>query len=115
MEEFLNKEYDLDKNVPDELIDVFVDKIWVEAGEIDDLVKLEVHLKTGQEVPIYYRKDIILSLATHLLRCDITTEVSPLIGTEKQSEELVKYFLDEFEEIPLKFGNQIYLASLFMT
>lgn len=50
----------------------------------------------------------------HLLRCDITTEVSPLIGTEKQSEELVKYFLDEFEEDPSKiwqsnlFGKSLY-------
>ncbi|NLW39749.1 MAG: stage IV sporulation protein A [Tissierellia bacterium] len=50
----------------------------------------------------------------HILRCDITTEVSPLIGTEKQSEELVKYFLDEFEEDPSKiwqsnlFGKSLY-------
>lgn len=50
----------------------------------------------------------------HLLRCDITTEVSPLIGTEKQSEELVKYFLDEFEGDPTKiwesnlFGKSLY-------
>lgn len=50
----------------------------------------------------------------HVLRCDITTEVSPLIGTEKQSEELVKYFLDEFEEDPSKiwqsnlFGKSLY-------
>lgn len=38
----------------------------------------------------------------HLIKADITTEVSPLIGTEKQSEELVKYFLDEFETDPSK-------------
>ena len=50
----------------------------------------------------------------HLLRCDITTEVSPLIGTEKQSEELVKYFLDKFEGDPSKiwesnlFGKSLY-------
>ncbi|NLW22593.1 MAG: stage IV sporulation protein A [Tissierellia bacterium] len=50
----------------------------------------------------------------HLLRCDITTEVSPLIGTEKQSEELVRYFLDEFQEDPSKiwqsnlFGKSLY-------
>lgn len=50
----------------------------------------------------------------HLLRCDITTEVSPLIGTEKQSEELVKYFLEEFEGDPSKiwqsnlFGKSLY-------
>lgn len=50
----------------------------------------------------------------HILKCNITTEVSPLIGTEKQSEELVKYFLDEFEEDPSKiwqsnlFGKSLY-------
>ena len=66
MKEFLSKEYDLDNNVPDELIDIFVDKIWVEKGEIDDLINLEINLKTGQKVPVYYRKDIILSLATHI-------------------------------------------------
>lgn len=50
----------------------------------------------------------------HLMRADITTEVSPLIGTEKQSEELVKYFLSEFENEPSKiwqsnlFGKSLY-------
>lgn len=50
----------------------------------------------------------------HFIRADITTEVSPLIGTEKQSEELVKYFIDEFEENPSKiwqsnlFGKSLY-------
>ncbi|SDZ16568.1 stage IV sporulation protein A [Proteiniborus ethanoligenes] len=38
----------------------------------------------------------------HLIKANLTTEVSPLIGTEKQSEELVKYLLDEFESDPSK-------------
>lgn len=33
----------------------------------------------------------------HMIRVDIDTEVSPVVGTEKQSEELVKYLLSEFE------------------
>lgn len=33
----------------------------------------------------------------HLIRVDIETEVSPVVGTEKQSEELVRYLLEEFE------------------
>lgn len=33
----------------------------------------------------------------HFLRADIETIVSPIIGTEKQSEELVRFLLDEFE------------------
>lgn len=38
----------------------------------------------------------------HLIRADIATEVSPIVGTEKQSEELLKYLLDEFQSDPTK-------------
>ena len=38
----------------------------------------------------------------HFLRADIATEVSPVVGTEKQSEELLKYLLEEFEQDPEK-------------
>ena len=37
-----------------------------------------------------------------MMRADINTEVSPIIGTEKQSEELVKYLLSDYEESPEK-------------
>lgn len=33
----------------------------------------------------------------HMIRVDIQTEVSPIVGTEKQSEELIQYLLSEFE------------------
>lgn len=33
----------------------------------------------------------------HLLRADIQTTLSPIVGTEKQSEEMVAYLLQEFE------------------
>ncbi|WHH59864.1 stage IV sporulation protein A [Petroclostridium sp. X23] len=38
----------------------------------------------------------------HMIRADIETEVSPIVGTEKQSEELVHYLLKEFEVDPRK-------------
>ena len=38
----------------------------------------------------------------HLIRADIETEVSPIVGSEKQSEELVNYLLSEFESDPQK-------------
>lgn len=38
----------------------------------------------------------------HLIRAEIETEVSPLVGSEKQSEELVNYLLSEFESNPEK-------------
>jgi len=36
----------------------------------------------------------------HLIRADITTEITPLIGTEKQCEELVDFIMNEFEDNP---------------
>lgn len=36
----------------------------------------------------------------HMIRVDIATEVSPIVGTEKQSEELVKNLLSGFEGDP---------------
>lgn len=49
----------------------------------------------------------------HLMRADIETEVSPIVGTEKQSEELVKYLLDEFETDPSKlWDSNIFGKSL---
>ncbi|MGI6778310.1 MAG: stage IV sporulation protein A [Acetivibrionales bacterium] len=38
----------------------------------------------------------------HMIRADIETEIAPLVGTEKQSEELVNYLLKEFENEPSK-------------
>jgi len=50
----------------------------------------------------------------HLVKANITTEITPLIGTEKQCEDMVKYMVDEFEENPAKiwetniFGKSLY-------
>lgn len=50
----------------------------------------------------------------HLIRANIETEINPIVGTEQQSEELVKYMLREFEEEPGKiwesnvFGKSLY-------
>ncbi|MBR1803041.1 MAG: stage IV sporulation protein A [Clostridia bacterium] len=38
----------------------------------------------------------------HMIRADIETEVSPIVGSEKQSEDLVNYLLSEFESDPQK-------------
>ncbi|MEG2083611.1 MAG: stage IV sporulation protein A, partial [Oscillospiraceae bacterium] len=49
----------------------------------------------------------------HMLRADITTEVSPIVGSEKQSEELVLYLLKEFEADPIKiWDSNIFGKSL---
>ncbi|MDY4190640.1 MAG: stage IV sporulation protein A [Oscillospiraceae bacterium] len=49
----------------------------------------------------------------HMMRADITTEVSPIVGSEKQSEELVMFLLKEFEENPKQiWGSNIFGKSL---
>ena len=41
----------------------------------------------------------------HLIRANIETEVSPIVGSEKQSEELVNYLLSSFENNPKEIWN----------
>ena len=45
----------------------------------------------------------------HIIKADIETEVSPLVGSEKQSEDLVNYLMKEFEEDP----TQIWKSNIF--
>ena len=45
----------------------------------------------------------------HIMKANITTEVSPIVGSEKQSEDLVMYLLKEFEENP----SQIWDSNIF--
>jgi stage IV sporulation protein A len=38
----------------------------------------------------------------HMIRVDVESEFAPIIGTEKQSQELVRYLMDDFEDNPSK-------------
>ena len=50
----------------------------------------------------------------HMIRANIQTEINPIVGTEQQSEELVKYMLKDFETEPERiwesnvFGKSLY-------
>lgn len=50
----------------------------------------------------------------HMIKTGIETEISPVVGTEQQSQDLVKYLLSEFDEDPKKiwesnmFGKTLY-------
>ena len=50
----------------------------------------------------------------HMIRANIETEINPIVGSEEQSEDLVRYMLEEFEEDPRKiwesnmFGKSLY-------
>ena len=48
-----------------------------------------------------------------MIKATIETEVNPIVGTEKQSEELVMYLLDGFQEDPTKiWASNIFGKSL---
>ena len=38
----------------------------------------------------------------HIIRVDVHSEFAPIVGTEKQSEELINFIMGEFEESPEK-------------
>jgi len=50
----------------------------------------------------------------HLIRVDVESEFAPIVGSEKQSEDLVNFLMDEFEDNPEKiwdsniFGKSLY-------
>lgn len=49
----------------------------------------------------------------HMMRIDVQTEVSPIVGTERQSEELAGYMMSEFQSDPAKiWGTNIFGKSL---
>ena len=49
----------------------------------------------------------------HMIKVDVQSEFAPIIGTEKQSEELVRYLMQDFDDDPLSIWNsEIFGRSL---
>lgn len=52
--------------------------------------------------------------SVHMIKTNIETEINPIVGTEQQSEEMVKYLMREFEDDPKAiwqsnmFGKSLY-------
>ena len=67
---------------------------------LDELTLEEPEIvKQGGKYGVRLRAE---STSIHMMSAKINTEVSPIVGTERQSEELVRYLLKEFEENPAK-------------
>ena len=47
--------------------------------------------------------------SVHMIRANIEAEINPIVGSEQQSEDLVRYMLHEFEEDP----NRIWESNMF--
>ena len=78
---------------------------------IDELVLEEPELvKQGSRFGVKLRAT---APSIHLIRANIETEVSPIVGSEKQSEELVNYLLSGFENDPTSiWSSNIFGKSL---
>ena len=49
-----------------------------------------------------------------MIRANIEAEINPMVGTEQQSEDLVRYMLKEFEEDPGSiWGSKMFGKSLY--
>ena len=63
---------------------------------VDDLILEEPEIiKQGSKYGVKLKAK---APSLHLIQINTETEISPIVGSEKQSEELVKYLLSEFEE-----------------
>ena len=91
------REYD---KVADALGEVRENGYGVVMPTLDELILEEPELiRQGNRFGIKLKAS---APSLHLIKADITTEITPIIGTERQCEELVQYMLKEFEDNPQK-------------
>lgn len=50
----------------------------------------------------------------HMIKATLETEINPVVGSEQQSEDLIKYLLSEFDEDPTKiWGTNLFGKTLY--
>ncbi|MCX7842703.1 MAG: stage IV sporulation protein A [Clostridia bacterium] len=93
----IKKEYE---KVQYALHEVKVKGYGIVTPQMDELTLEEPEIvKQGSRFGVKLRAS---APSIHMIRADIETEIAPLVGSEKQSEELVNYLLREFEGDPAK-------------
>ncbi len=91
------KEYD---KIANALEEVKATGYGIVTPSIDELILDEPEIiKQGSRFGVKLRAR---APSIHLIKAEIETEVSPIVGSEKQSEELVNYLLSNFEDDPTK-------------
>lgn len=94
MKEYAKTKFEYDK-IAIALEEVRVKGYGIVTPQIDELKLEEPEIvKQGSKFGVKLRAS---APSIHMIRCDVETEVSPIVGSEKQSEDLVKYLLSEFE------------------
>ena len=92
---FAKKEYD---RVKDALNDVRETGYGLVAPQLSEMKFEEPEIvKQGNKFGVKLKAS---APSLHFIKADIKTEISPIMGSEKESEELVKAILDQFETDP---------------
>ena len=79
----------------------------VVAPSLDELSLEEPEIiKQGKQYGIKLRAN---APSLHIIKADISTEVSPIVGNQTQGEEMIKYLLDTFEENP----SELWASNMF--
>ncbi len=72
----------------------------VVSPQIDEMVLEEPEIiRTGSRFGVRLKAT---APSLHIIRTDVQAEIAPILGTEKQSEELIQYLMKEFEGEPEK-------------
>ena len=83
------------EKLKDALADVKQKGYGVVAPGVDEMVLEEPEIfKQGGKCGVKLKAS---APSIHIMRVDVNTEVNPIVGTEQQGEEMVKYLLSEFE------------------
>ena len=83
------------EKLKDALADVKEKGYGVVAPGVDEMVLEEPEIfKTGGKCGVKLKAS---APSIHIMRVDVNTEVNPIVGTEQQGEEMVKYLMSEFE------------------
>lgn len=97
------------KRIQNALDEVEATGYGIVLPSIDDLTLEEPEImKQGGRYGVRLRAS---APSLHIMKADIQTEVAPIVGSESQSEELIKYLLKEFEENP----SAIWQSNIFGT
>ncbi|MEG1871083.1 MAG: stage IV sporulation protein A, partial [Peptostreptococcaceae bacterium] len=97
-------EYD---KIESALVDAKTKGYGVVAPSLDELSLEEPEIiKQGKQYGIKLKAN---APSLHIIKADISTEVSPIVGNQNQGEEMIKYLLEEFEQNP----NEIWASNMF--
>lgn len=100
----VKNEYD---KIESALVDAKTKGYGVVAPSLDELSLEEPEIiKQGKQYGIKLKAN---APSLHIIKADISTEVSPIVGNQNQGEEMIKYLLDEFEQNP----SEIWASNMF--